>query len=245
MGSPGEPQRVPQPLEKLAVSLNALRLLQASGRQVFRSSELSRVNRERLVRNGFLQEVIKGWLISAASGERIGKAAWFQAFWEFCDRYSTERFGSRWHLSPEQSLLLHAGNTAVPRQVVVCSPKGTNNSVELLHGTSIYDLKQAAMPPTEDIEELDGLGVLTIDAALTRVRAGFFQRHPIEAKVILEQSGDAGDLLRKLLAGGHPAAAGRLAGAFRHIGKEKIANEILSTMKAADFSVREVDPFSR
>ena len=53
------------PNEKLAASLTALQALQKDGRRVFRSDELSRVNRERLLQNGFIQEVIKGWLISS------------------------------------------------------------------------------------------------------------------------------------------------------------------------------------
>ena len=43
--------------------------------------------------------------------------------------------------------------------------------------------------------------------------------------------------------GGHRRAAGRLAGTFRSIGSGKIADEILSAMKAASHEVREVDPF--
>jgi hypothetical protein len=50
-------------------------------------------------------------------------------------------------LSPEQSVLLHAENTVVPSQVIVYSPKGTNNKIALLFGTSLYDLKQPKMPP--------------------------------------------------------------------------------------------------
>src|SRR5205085_2601518 len=52
------------PNEKLAESLDVLKALQEGGRRVFRSDDLSRVHRERLVETGFLQEVIKGWLIS-------------------------------------------------------------------------------------------------------------------------------------------------------------------------------------
>ena len=50
-------------------------------------------------------------------------------------------------------------------------------------------------------------------------------------------------MLRKLLAGGYSAIAGRLAGAFRRIGKGRIADEIISVMKSADYAVRETDPF--
>ncbi|GAB6044364.1 Fic family protein [Endothiovibrio diazotrophicus] len=37
--------------------------------------------------------------------------------------------------------------------------------------------------------------------------------------------------------------AGRLAGAFRNIGRERIADDIVETMKAAGYAVRESDPF--
>ena len=54
------------PNEKLAESLDVLKALQEGGRRVFRSDDLSRVHRERLVENGFLQEVIKVALLVPA-----------------------------------------------------------------------------------------------------------------------------------------------------------------------------------
>lgn len=50
-------------------------------------------------------------------------------------------------------------------------------------------------------------------------------------------------MLGLLLSGGHSTITGRLAGAFRNIGRGQIANEILKTMAAAGFDVREFDPF--
>ena len=63
------------PHEKLAGALTALRALQKAGRRVIPSSELSRVHRERLLESGFLQEVVKGWLISSGPGARAGEAS--------------------------------------------------------------------------------------------------------------------------------------------------------------------------
>src|SRR5205807_8405215 len=105
------------PNEKLAESLDVLKALQAGGRRVFRSDDLSRVHRERLVENGFLQEVMKGWLISASPGARAGDSTpWYASFWEFCALYSAERFGDKWHLSAEESLWLHGEKTVVPER---------------------------------------------------------------------------------------------------------------------------------
>src|SRR5271169_3479624 len=121
------------PNEKLAESLDVLKVLQEGRRRVFRSDELSRIHRERLVENGFLQEVIKGWLISSAPGARGGDSTpWYASFWEFCARYCNQRFGYRWHLSPEQSLLLHAEKTVIPSQVIVHSPAAANHKISLL-----------------------------------------------------------------------------------------------------------------
>src|SRR5579863_9042246 len=134
---------MPAPNEKLADALSALQALQKGGRRVFQSKSLGRLHRERLLRNGFVQVVMKGWLISSSPSARDGESTpWYASFWEFCARYGNQRFGDEWHLSPEQSLLLHAEQTVIPSQVIIYSPKGTNHNIGLPFGTSLYDLKQ-------------------------------------------------------------------------------------------------------
>ena len=232
------------PNEKLAASLAQLQKLQGRGRGVFRSGELTRVHRERLVRNGYLRVVMKGWLISSSPDADPGDTTpWFASFWEFCAAYCMARFGQDWYLSPEQSLILLAENTVIPHQVVIYTPKGTNNTVHLLFGTSLYDLRQKEMPPDADLTERDGLRFLIPEAAMARVPEAFFVRHPVEARVMLSDVRDAADVLGRLLDGGHSVVAGRLAAAFRRIGRDDVAEEILSVMKRADYDVREVDPF--
>jgi hypothetical protein len=232
--------------ENLAASLKALRALQKGGRRVFQANDLSRIHRERLLKNGFLQEVMKGWLISSGPGARDGDSTpWYASFWEFCARYCGQRFGDAWYLSPAQSILLHAENTVIPSQVMVSSPKGTNNKVPLLFGTSLYDLKQPQMPPAADLMVRDGLQLFTPPAAMVRVPESFFTGNPIETQVVLASLRDSSELLRRLLEGGHSVVAGRLAGALRRIGRPTAADEILTTMKAAGYNVRESDPFTR
>lgn len=233
------------PHEKLAASLAELEALQKSGRRAFHSSELTRAHRERLVRNGFLREVMKGWLVSWSPGAAPGDTTpWFASLWEFCARYCAFRFGEDWHLSPEQSLLIHAEHTVIPQQVIIYTPKGTNNTVQLLFGTSLYDLRQKDMPPASDLTERGGLRLFTPEAALIRVPEAFFSRYPVESQVVLGGVRDASDVLARLLDGGHSVVAGRLAGAFRRVNRPEVADEILSTMKAAGYDVRESDPFT-
>ena len=60
------------PSEKLARSLAALRAIQERGTVAIRTADLARTDRERLVRNGCLQPVMKGWYIARAPGTAAG-----------------------------------------------------------------------------------------------------------------------------------------------------------------------------
>ena len=52
----------------------------------------------------------------------------------------------------------------------------------------------------------------------------------------------AADVLALLLDGGHSVVAGRLAGAFRNAGRARFADDIVKTMEAGGYTVRETDP---
>ena len=232
------------PSEKLAGSLDALRSLQERGVVAVAAADLLRSHRERLVRHGFLLPVIKGWYVAAAPDRPAGDStAWYASFWRFCAGYLRTRFGAAWCLSPEQSLLLHAGNRTVPAQLLVRAPRGRNRVTPLLHGTSLLDVR-AAMPAAADVVDLDGMRAFSTAAALIACPARFFRRQPVDGRAALARVRDAADLLPRLLAGGHGTVAGRLAGAFRDIGRDSIADEMVAAMRAADFNVRESNPFA-
>lgn len=236
-----------QPHDKLARSLERLRELQDDGRRIFRSKEFSRTERERLLDGGFLQQIIQGWLMSSSPGVPAGDTtSWYASFWEFVAAYSTERFADRWHLSPQQSLLLAAEDTTIPPQVVVHSPDASNNRRELLFDTSLYLLQDPSPSPPEDIESRGELRLLKPEAAIIAVPPSFFTRHPVEAQVVLSQLTDVSGLLRRLLDEGRSVVAGRLVGALRRVGHDQQADEVLRAMDDAGSAVRGVtDPFDR
>lgn len=236
---------MPTPSEKLAESLERLQNLQSEkGFSAIRSKDLSRMERERLVDNGFLQEVIKGWYIPARPNEVRGEStAWYTAFWGFCARYFEERFGKKWSLSPEQSLLLHSGNWSVPNQLLVRSPRGRNKVTVFPYETSILDMR-AVMPDDKMVAIKDGMRLFSVESALIACSANFFKQYATDARAALSMLPDASRLLALLLEGGHSTIAGRLAGAFRNIGRTRIADDIVSTMTSAGYIVRETDPFT-
>jgi hypothetical protein len=233
------------PSEKLAQSLEILHGLQnANGAVAIRAKDMTRTHRERLMTNGFLQEVIKGWNIPSRPDEVKGEStAWYASFWRFAAVYLETRFGRNWSLSPEQSLSLHGANWTVPRQLVVRSSKAKNNLTKLPHGTSLLDLR-ATLPKPADRTGKDGLRLFSLESALIECSPQYFSSHATDARAAMATIRDASGVLAKLLEGGHSTIAGRLAGAFRNSGRDRIADDITKTMIAAGYDVRETDPFT-
>ena len=231
------------PNEKIAESLIELKKLQDSNIVAIKASDLTRVHRERLLKNGFIKEVVRGWYISVPHDEAIGDStSWFTSFWEFCTRYLKDRFGEDYCVSAEQSLAFHAANTTVPKQLIIRSTKGNNLPTELLFGTSIFVMK-SSLPNQAELEEINGIKGVNLPSSIIYSSPSVFRNQAMEMRTALLRIKDASEVLGILLDGGHSKIAGRLSGAFRNIGHDKIADEIIKTMKSADYDVREIDPF--
>lgn len=232
------------PSDNLANSLSLLKALQDKGKAAIRASDLTRIHRERLVKNDFLAEVMKGWYVPSRSDETAGEStAWYASFWGFCADYLNTRFGDEWCLSPEHSISLHAGDWTVPRQLLVRAPKGGNKPTGLLYETSIFDVR-LKLPAKADTEVKHDLRVMKLPAALIACGPGEFAARPVTTRAALAMIPDASEVLSGLLSGGHSKIAGRLAGAFRNIGRVRIADDILATMRTAGYLVQESDPFT-
>jgi hypothetical protein len=228
---------------KLMQSLAVRKRLQDLGVVAIPSSALSRTHRQRLLTSGFIREVMKGWYIPSTPDEPANEpTAWVAHFWSFAAGYLGQRFGEDWCLGPEQSLKLHVGDFTVPRRLVARSPRGGNKPVPLLHDTVLIDLR-LKMPDPQDINTLDGLRLMSLAAALIACPPGSFAEDPIVARAALALIGDASLLVSRLLGGGHSVVAGRLAGALRNMGRDRLAERIVAAMRSAGYTVNERDPF--
>jgi fido (protein-threonine AMPylation protein) len=232
------------PSEKLAQSLEALHAAQqARGAAVIRARDISRTHRERLVANGFLRQVIKGWYIPTRPDEVKGEStAWYACYWAFVTTYFESRFGSLWSLAPEQSLALHSGNWTVPGQLVVRSPRADNKVLPTPHGTSLLSIR-SALPVAAEQQRLQALRVFSVESALLACSSAWYATHPTDVRAALATIGEPSTLIAHLLQGGHSVVAGRLAGALRNGGRDVMADEVLAAMSAAGYNVREADPF--
>ena len=231
------------PSEKLAESLQVLKELQDKGIMAVNSSELSRVHRERLLKNGFLKEIFKGWYISVPSDEKEGDTtSWYTSYWHFCSRYLTDRYTESYCISAEQSLQIHSGNWTVPQQLIIRTTQGTNAPIALPHGTSLFSMK-SSLPQAAEIIEIEGIRMLTLASAIIHCSPTMYIKNSTDVRTALAMIRDSSEVLGLLLDGGHSTIAGRLAGAFRNIGQTRIADDIIKTMRSAGYDVREIDPF--
>ena len=232
-----------KPAQRLADSLALLKALQDEGRVALRSRDITRTHRERLLKNGFIREVMKGWYVPSRPDEPAGDStSWYASFWSFCSAYLDSRFGAQWCVSPEQSISLHTGNWNAPCQLLVRSPKGGNKPTDFLYGTSLFDLR-LELPASQDVEVKGGIRLYRLPAALLGCSQAQFAARPTELRAALAMVREPSELLIRLLEGGRTRVAGRLAGAFRNIGRDRIAGEIVAAMTAAGYQCIESDPF--
>jgi Fic/DOC family len=234
---------MPTPQDNFAQSLAVLKGLQDKGIVAIHTKNMTRTHRERLLKNGFIKKVMKGWYISARPEEPTGESTtWYASFWGFCADYLNSRFSDQWCLSPEQSLSIHSGNWNIPSQLLIRTPKGGNKPTVLLYETSLMDVR-LNLPGKNDLESKENLQIMTLPAALISCSPGFYLNNAADVRVALSIFSDASEILHKLLEGGHSTIAGRLAGAFRNLGKETIADNIIETMNTAGYNIIENDPF--
>lgn len=228
---------------RLAQALRTLQSLQRNGRGVFQSAAFDAAERRALVDSGFLRPIIRGWYMATRPDEKPGDTTpWYASVRQFIGAYCDKRFRKRWHVSPAWSVQLHAATTVIPRQVIVHAPKATNNVLALPGGCSLLDYAAPDFD-ADEVEQLDDLRVLRLPAALVRVPESFFRAEPTDARIALGRVTDASDLNRLLLTGGNRVKAGALAGAFRSIGRDDVAGDILGAMRAAGYAVVESNPF--
>lgn len=232
------------PQERFVEALNILKGLQEKSIVGIYTDDIPTARyRQLLVKNGFIREVTKGWYIARDPAEKDGETtSWYSSYWDFIAQFLSYKYGENWCLSAEQSLLLHAGNWSVPQQVLVRSPDGNNKPTPLPHNTSLFNLK-SDIPAAGQTVITKGIRMYDLRSALIYSAATVYTRSAIDARTALSMIRDASELLPTLLDNGHTVLAGRLAGAFRNIQRERIADQIIETFRQAGYDIRETDPF--
>ncbi len=233
------------PQQLLADSLEELHRLQDSDPHiVIRGTEqLSRTHLKRLIDNGWLQEVMKGWYVPSHPGSEGDTTVWYTSYWHFIRAYAESKFGSDWCLSPEMSLDIHSGKTTVPTQLIIKSPKANNNLVGLPYGHSLLTLRGEVEQEYIEVAPDSGLNLLTLEYALTYASPAYYRNDATSAKVCLSMLATSVNILKLLAKNGATTRAGRIIGALRFIGNSIAADEISTTMKDFGYTIVEENPF--
>lgn len=232
-----------KPNELLATSLAALRGVTQNGtRSVVKSEELSRVHRQRLQDNGFLEEIMKGWLAvnSRPSASNRIDAAWSTVYWEFIARYLHDRFADDWRLSAEASVALWSENHSIPAQAIIRSSKANNQLVKLPSNTSLYLLRSKEYEPAETRERLR---LMPMEEAICTLSPESWKTSATDVIAVIGSIRGTSTLLQYLLDGGRSHVGGRIAGAFRHLGRARDADTIIKALESAGYNPHEDNPF--
>lgn len=212
---------------------------------ILQSNLLERSHREKLIKAGCLTEIIRGWyLLTSPGASNGGSTAWFGGFWAFTKHYLNERFGeNEYCVSAESSLNFHAGDTTIPRQIVILTKKESNSNLNLPHDTSIFlrtDLKNF---PNE-IDQYNGIPIMSLPLAICRVSSSYYKTSPRNIEIVFKMSSlSPSDISRALLTYQSPASAERIIGAYKQLNEEAKAKQIYDDLKTFDFKLNDVNPF--
>lgn len=230
--------------EKLAESLSVLKDYQDShGNMIIKGySALGETHTKRLLQNGYLQPVIRGWYIPSFPGSEGDTTVWYASYWQFISAYATSRFGQDWCLSAEESLSYYAGETTFPSQLIIRSTKANNNVVQLLHGDTLMDIT-ATIPAEMYVEPRYGIHLYPLAEALVYCSPQYFISDALNARTCLAQLKDASEIIKLVADEGNTTRAARVCGALRNIGRDDMADEINNFMQRLGHQLRADDPF--
>jgi Fic family protein len=226
----------------VAEALQKAKKLADEHENIIRSQELTRREREKLQERGFLRQIIRGWYYLVPETTPEGDTtSWYINCWNFFKRYLPHRFGNKYCLSPETSLFLQTDANQIPNEIVVRVAEGGTTNLDLPGGNSALIYQEADAVPDRN-ETVRGLKVFPLALALCKVPRVYFENHTTNVQTALSQV-DFHALLECLLEQGAQSAAGRLAGAYKEMDKQKESEEIEDAMQSAGHKIQIENPF--
>lgn len=210
---------------------------------VLHTADISREEREILMKTGWLEEIIQGWYILVNPNIQKGEStAWYASFWDFIRVYLSYHFGKNYCLTAECSLDLHLGKSTIPHQIIVIANKGRGQPIQLPHSTSLLIYADEKRLP-EEKEEIKGIQVMSLPYALCRITPTFFKQSPKDAEIALRLVKSSSDLINVILKHSFKSAAKRLIGAYQFLKQEHMAQEIQKGLERVGFLVDAENPF--
>lgn len=193
---------------------------------------------------GVLHRIVDGWYYVDEPGrwEWDDPMPWKMAFWHFVAAYLDGKYGERWCLGADDSLMFRAENGVFPHELTVRTPDDETHAVSLPWGYEVLVIK-ASIPEGVETEGRFGLRLYPLERALLLASPGFYYSHQMEARTCLA-------ILRNELAMTDMVTnefmengAGRLAGGLKSIGRDLAAQNITDYLNSLKIEVNVVNPF--
>lgn len=213
------------------------RVHQLSENNIVQSRLVDRADRERLLKAGLMQEIMRGWYILVDPTKNEGESMiWYASYWNFVQAYLKHRLGEDYCLSAECSLDVWAEAETLLPQLVVMTSRSSTSMIKLpFNGSILIYHDKKALP--EAVVKKWGLRIMPIEAALVRASPSYFEKFPLNAELLLRQvsvSAVSKEILKKEAV----SVAERLASLYVKYGLEKESREIIENMEAAGFVLK-------
>lgn len=231
--------------ERLAESLRVLKVYQDNNRSMIIKGQqvLGVTHTKRLLDNGYLQTIIKGWYMPSFPGSEGDTTVWYASYWDFIVAYANDRFGQEWCLTPEESLSYYAGETVVPAQLIIRAKRASNNIIQMKFADSLLDIS-SDIPEDIYVEPRYGLRLYPLAEALVFCTPQYYKSDALNARTCLSSVKDASEIIRIVADDGLTTRASRIIGALQNIGREEMADEIMRFMQRLGYTIRPEDPFT-
>lgn len=216
----------------------------ASNKHVVRSADIDRATRERLIRAGYLEEVVRGWYLLTNPAGKGTSTLWYSCYWQFIKQYLEDRFKDDYCLSPESSLNLISGQNIISRQIIVLTKKKSNQTIDLPHSSSVLFYTDANSFP-ETIYKYEGINTFPLAEAICKATPNYFKEYSLNAEICMKLVPSTAELSRVLLRKNLIAAAERIAGGYKQLGDIKRSQQIVDDLVAAGRQINLVNPFNK
>lgn len=202
---------------------------------IVRSSDLSRTDREILLRNNWLQDIIKGWYMLTRPDVKPGDStAWYANFWNFVAVYLNQRYNDTYCLSAEHSIALHNETSVIPKQVIAMVPSSTGVQ-KLPFDSSILMYTQKSIP--KERIKVHNIQVMPLPLALCKVTPTYFRNNEDEVEVALRAIRTVTDLARIIIKYNSTRAASRILGAYISLNMHDEAEELKKLLNKSGIHV--------
>lgn len=219
------------------------RVYQVTQNHIVRSEDVSRADREVLVRGRWLQPIVRGWYLLVRPDVPEGETSpWYASFWDFISLYLKERYQDDYCLCAENSLDLHLKIPTIPKQVIAIAKKGNNSPLKLPFETSLLIYADPSHIP-EEVISIKGIKVMSLPLALCRVSPSYFLRCAKDAEIALRLIKDPSELAYIILRYDFKKAAGRLIGAYQFLQEKDSAAQLQTLLEKEHFFITIENPF--